>query len=540
MFDWPVGLDVPHGIRFRASSRSRARTVPVAFVLALLGLLAAAALLHAAAPPEAAQTKPAKGPALGIPAEPLPGCQYLLARSARLGPLCGSQRVQNSRNEPHSGPEELIPYQRKTKVREFETEVWGYADRSGRLVIPPQFDVARRFGPDGLAEVKRDDRWGMVDRQGREVIPIRYIRTMPFSDGLAVVGDDTGEAIPGMWKLGPNPGQRTAITDSAYGFIDRQGKVAIPLEYDWVHPFQEGIARVSLSRASIRCPAVDLGRATLWGLIDTKGRPVLPIEHCKIGPIDGGWIRVVYESRGLGDERVGFVDREGRVLLAKLPYDWAADFWREDLLEVRRQNLHGLIDRKGREVVPLRYENLYVGEGRIRAKLGGKWGFLDTTGKIVIPFDYEVAGDFDQGLACVIVGSRTGFIDRDGRMAIAPQYDWDPNCSWRFSEGLRPVAQGGKWGYIDRRGAWVITPQFDEAWGFSEGLAAVKRGELWGFVDRGGKLVIPPRYFRVDNGFVDGLAYVTVRQPKSWNKELFDFSEGFIDRQGREFFDRPS
>ena len=42
--------------------------------------------------------------ALDIPAEPVAGWQYLLARSARLGPLCGRQRVQNSRNKPHSGP----------------------------------------------------------------------------------------------------------------------------------------------------------------------------------------------------------------------------------------------------------------------------------------------------------------------------------------------------------------------------------------------------------------------------------------------------
>src|SRR5437867_3005194 len=48
--------------------------------------------------------QPAKGAALDIPREPLAGCQYFLARSARPGPLCGTQRVQNSRNEPHSGP----------------------------------------------------------------------------------------------------------------------------------------------------------------------------------------------------------------------------------------------------------------------------------------------------------------------------------------------------------------------------------------------------------------------------------------------------
>jgi inosine-uridine nucleoside N-ribohydrolase len=48
--------------------------------------------------------EPVKGSALDIPAEPLTGCQYLLARFARLGPLCELQRVQNPRFEPHSGP----------------------------------------------------------------------------------------------------------------------------------------------------------------------------------------------------------------------------------------------------------------------------------------------------------------------------------------------------------------------------------------------------------------------------------------------------
>jgi serine/threonine protein kinase len=48
--------------------------------------------------------QPTKGSALDVPAEPLAGCQYLLARCARLGPLCESQRAQDSRNQPHSGP----------------------------------------------------------------------------------------------------------------------------------------------------------------------------------------------------------------------------------------------------------------------------------------------------------------------------------------------------------------------------------------------------------------------------------------------------
>jgi len=61
--------------------------------------------------PTHSHKKPTKGSALDLPAELSVGSQSLLARFARLGPLCGSQRVRNSRNEPHSGPEALSPFQ---------------------------------------------------------------------------------------------------------------------------------------------------------------------------------------------------------------------------------------------------------------------------------------------------------------------------------------------------------------------------------------------------------------------------------------------
>jgi hypothetical protein len=48
--------------------------------------------------------EPAEGAALEIAPAPSPGCQYLLARSARRGPPCESQMVQHSRNEAHGGP----------------------------------------------------------------------------------------------------------------------------------------------------------------------------------------------------------------------------------------------------------------------------------------------------------------------------------------------------------------------------------------------------------------------------------------------------
>ncbi|MBS6476048.1 MAG: WG repeat-containing protein [Clostridiales bacterium] len=47
---------------------------------------------------------------------------------------------------------------------------FGYADKSGKLVINPQFDEARRFNDNGLAAVCIGDKWGFINEKGTLVI----------------------------------------------------------------------------------------------------------------------------------------------------------------------------------------------------------------------------------------------------------------------------------------------------------------------------------------------------------------------------------
>ena len=99
-----------------------------------------------------------------------------------------------------------------------------------------------------------------------------------------------------------------------------------------------------------------------------------------------------------------------------------------------------------------------------------------------------------------------GYIDRSGKIIIPPQFDY----AWFFSEGLAPVKIGRKWGYIDKSGKIVIEPRFDWAESFSEGLAgvcignclpAIERGYMkfrgvylgyWGYIDKSGKYIWEP------------------------------------------------
>ena len=56
-----------------------------------------------------------------------------------------------------------------------------------------------------------------------------------------------------------------------------------------------------------------------------------------------------------------------------------------------------------------------------------------------------------------------------GKSKITRTYDVADD----FSDGLAPVQVGNRWGYINKEGKVAINPQFNDARGFSLGLAPV-------------------------------------------------------------------
>uniref|UniRef100_A0A7C4CB44 WG repeat-containing protein n=1 Tax=candidate division WOR-3 bacterium TaxID=2052148 RepID=A0A7C4CB44_UNCW3 len=61
------------------------------------------------------------------------------------------------------------------------------------------------------------------------------------------------------------------------------------------------------------------------------------------------------------------------------------------------------------------------------------------------------------GLFPVIVGGKWGYIDKSGSLVVNPQFDWAAD----FSEGLARVGIGVwplKYGYIDKNGKFVWEP----------------------------------------------------------------------------------
>ncbi|MBB6430802.1 WG repeat-containing protein [Algisphaera agarilytica] len=165
----------------------------------------------------------------------------------------------------------------------------------------------------------------------------------------------------------------------------------------------------------------------------------------------------------------------------------------------------------------------------------GKWGYLDSDAKIVIPPKYDHADLFLNGRGLVEFEGLAGYIDANDQWAIAARFIVAPDVSndlaaRPFWGGLAAVRnERNVWGFLDTEGEWAILPRFDGEDGyalvgdFHNGLAwfANRNGNRFGFIDGEGEVVIEPEYHAV-NDFSEGFAGVLVK--KEW---------GFIDTEGK-------
>ena len=173
------------------------------------------------------------------------------------------------------------------------------------------------------------------------------------------------------------------------------------------------------------------------------------------------------------------------------------------LLPSEQNGKFGYIDEQGDTLIPFIYDDAApFSEGLAKVKQNGKYGYIDKSGNVVIPFIYDKAKSFSEGLVAVNPNGRWGYIDKSGNEVIPFIYSGAAD----FSEGLADVKEY-KWGYIDKSGNVVIPFIYDFTWKFSDGLARVKQNGKWGFVDKSGNEVIPFKYDRA-NEFSDGLAGV--------------------------------
>ena len=205
-----------------------------------------------------------------------------------------------------------------------------------------------------------------------------------------------------------------------------------------------------------------------------------------------------------GEDGSMVFDSKGKTIIPKNRYTYIFQET-EGLIAVANERdgnfSGGYVDSKtGKEVIPLKYLSTghndvglnSFSEGLVALQnKNNKYGFVNTSGKTVIPFNYDSAESFSEGLAVVSKG-KYGFIDKTGKTVVPLNYDYANS----FSEGLATVKKNGKWGAINKQGKVVVPLKFEGVLSdFSNGLASViRKDNTFGFINTKGELVIPYKY----------------------------------------------
>lgn len=131
---------------------------------------------------------------------------------------------------------------------------WGYINETGKEVIPIQFDGALGFS-EGLACVRIGDLWGYINHKGKFVIQKKFLSGLNFHQGLApVLVERTEGTLIETWqiidkngKMFPlkaqsigittNPDYIPVVIDEYAGFMNKQGNIIIPNQFEEVKPF---------------------------------------------------------------------------------------------------------------------------------------------------------------------------------------------------------------------------------------------------------------------------------------------------------------
>ena len=176
-------------------------------------------------------------------------------------------------------------------------------------------------------------------------------------------------------------------------------------------------------------------------------------------------------------------------------YDMIEPFY-EGFACVKYNNLWGMIDQTGKEIVACKYQDLRgFSENLACCKRNDKWGFIDKNGREFIECQYQYVRPFHKGLAGIQQNDKRGIIDKTGRVIVPCKYQYMPTVSdtinYIFAEDYQVVMQNDLYGIIDITGKEIVPCKYEEIkfntlslQFFNQGLALCKREGLYGFVDK--------------------------------------------------------
>jgi hypothetical protein len=306
----------------------------------------------------------------------------------------------------------------------------GFINDKGQIIIDFEFDGASSFS-EGFARIFVNDKVGFINTKGDIVIPPTFDSAMGFSNGLAVVtiGDHqgyinyAGETVikPRFYRADDFENETAKVMPdimSGGSFINKDGDIILDGYNFSTSKYHDGL---------INCGDVKEN----WGFINLDGHFVIPPTYKFVQEFSEGKAAVAPQK-----------DFKGKP---------------------NRKTLYGFINKQNEMIIPPIFQGADIHFSNCLCAVWDKaYGYIDDTGQLVIPYEFELGEHFKEGLAVIKPKGKNkkyGYIDKSGQVIIKPIF----SSAESFENDLASVIIGEeydhyKYGYINKKGDYIWEP----------------------------------------------------------------------------------
>lgn len=397
----------------------------------------------------------------------------------------------------------------------------GLLTREGEIKAEPKFREVK-IADDGNVSVRTFDSWKTVDTSGKEQDLIEADALVQDGNNYRIIKSGKVGLLDKDFKVKIIPrydylgnfvlGKAVAKKENKYGVIRLDNSVIMPFLFD----------SLVVDGRLIRVKDKTAGTIS-WSLFDTVGvrksahyYDFIDQYNGRFFPVvirgySGGMnvygkeiIHCVYDSilQAKGDRvAVKFKKQYGIISMAEnwllTPQQFPVSLVNNELYLEKQPAVTFLKNLNG-ETIYFTSNKLEVKENLLIETLpDGSEQKVDFQGRIASPavtiVDAEKVFPESEGMRGIRRDGKYGFIDSRGRLRVANRYEG----IGQFKEGLAPIRILGKWGYVNPLDKIIINPSYETAGEFSNGAAIVKRNGKFGLLDKEGKVILPLRYDEV-------------------------------------------
>lgn len=320
--------------------------------------------------------------------------------------------------------------------------------------------------------------------------------------------------------------------DTLISFADRSGNIIAPLIYD--NSIYDGEGPIFATRGHIV-----VRKDGKYGVIDTTGRVVVPLKYSGDYMFLDYRVPFIYLDKYSDGQYTEYLIRyNGDTVIIAEDVCYMSD----GIIRVRKDNLYGLYDTTGREIVKCQYDvfNSIPYNGLYSVRKDGHWKIIDLKGKEHFTTALSKIDDscFVRYSASGLIfhysnsNSMCGAIDTNGRTVIAP----DSNYTYVFYDDSERIVMTDEEDYnayvFDIKGNLLDSYSYIDDFCCEEPLSkyiTVKKNGLYGLVDSCWNLVMPFK-FKNELSAVDNNHFLT---------DLGDGIKGLVDLNGKILFKAP-